>query len=129
VIRRAAILLGVPVALAALIAFPLGLVFGEYQWLCAAVAVALVVTPGLITLVIADQLAGTSPYGRLVALVLGTFVRLAVGFGGAVLVFALSKPTFHTDPISYWAWVLGAYLTTLVVETVLLSGGQAAGSA
>ena len=133
-IRRAAILLGVPAALAALVAVPLGLVRGEYQWLCAAVAVALVVPPGLVTLVISDRLSVPSSdpraaYGRLVALVLGTFVRLVVGFGGAVAVFLLSKPTFHTDPLSFWFWVLGAYLTTLVVETVLLSGKPAAGGA
>ena len=36
-IRRAAILLGVPVLLAVAFAIPLGLWRGEYQWLCAGV--------------------------------------------------------------------------------------------
>ena len=47
-------------------------------------------------------------------------MRLLIGFGGAVLVFVLSKPMFHADAISFWMWVLGAYLATLVVETLLL---------
>jgi hypothetical protein len=126
VIRRAAGLVGVSLALAVLVAVPLGVWRGAYQWLCAAIAVGLTVLPGLVTLVLAERLS-KSPFGPVVALFLGTFVRLVVGFGGAVVVFLASKPTFHADPWSYWAWVLGMYLTTLVVETVLL--GRASGAA
>ncbi len=120
-IRRAAILLGVPVGLVALFAIPLGLWRGEYQWLCAAVAVALVVPPGLVTLYLAERLAKTSIFGPLLALAMGTAVRVAVGFGGAVIVFLISKPTFNTEPLVYFGWVLGTYLTTLVTETALLA--------
>jgi len=121
VIRRAAILLGVPVLAAVLAALPLSAWRGEYQLLCAAVAVALVVPPGVVTLIVADRFGKSSAYGRVGAVFVGTFVRLLVGFGGAVLVFMLNKPTFHADAISFWLWVLGIYLTTLVVETVLLA--------
>lgn len=121
-IRRAAILLGVPVLLVVAVAIPLGLWRGEYQWLCAGVAVALVVPPGLVTLVLAERLARTSVFGPLLALGVGTAIRLAVGFGGAVLVFVLSRPTFHAEPLTYFGWVLGTYLTALVVETGLLAG-------
>lgn len=120
-IRRAAILLGVPVLLAGLVAVPLGLWRGGYQWLCAGVAVGLIVPAGVVTLVLADRLSRGSAFGSLVALVAGTAVRLAVGFGGAVAVFFASGPTFRTDPISFCGWVLGVYLTTLAVETVLLA--------
>ena len=126
-IRRAAILLGVPILLAAVLAIPLGLWRGEYQWLCAGIAVVLVVPPGVATLVVAERLAKTSLYGPLLALVVGTYGRVAIGFGGAAAVFLLSKPTFHADPFSYWGWVLGLYLTTLVVETVLLAQNRAGG--
>jgi len=44
-----------------------------------------------------------------------------VGFGGAVVVFLLAKPTFHADPFSFFGWVLGAYLVTLGTETALLA--------
>jgi hypothetical protein len=123
--RQAAVLLGVPVLLAAVAAVPLGLWRGPYQWVCAAVAVGLVIPPGLATLIAAERVSKSSPYAKVGTLVLGTFVRLLVGFGGAVVVFLLSKPTFHADAISYWAWVLGVYLTTLVVETVLLARANA----
>jgi hypothetical protein len=126
VIRRAALLLGVPVLAAALVAVPLGLWRGPHQWLCAAVAVALVVPPGLVTLVAAERLGKSSAYGRVATMVLGTFVRLLVGIGGAAVVFLLARPTFQADAVSFWAWVLGAYLTTLIVETALLAGKPAA---
>lgn len=120
-IRRAAILLGLPLALVVLVAVPLGLWRGEYQWLCAGVSVGLVIPPGVITLILADRFARTSLFGPLLALAIGTAVRLVVGFGGAVVVFLVSKPTFHSDPISFFGWLLGVYLTTLITETVLLA--------
>lgn len=125
-IWRAAILLGVPVVAVAAVAGPVGFVAGPYQWLCAAVATALVVPPGVVTLLVAERLAKVSVVGPLMALVVGTAIRLAVGYGGAVLVFFLARPTFHADPLSYFAWVLGLYLTTLIVETILLAQGTGA---
>lgn len=123
--KRAATLIGVPVLIVALVAFPVGLWKGEYQWLCAAVATALVVPPGLVTLILADRLSRGSVVGPFLAVALGTAVRMVVGFGGAVAVFFLTKPTFAGDPFSYLGWILGAYLTTLVVETRLLARIQA----
>lgn len=120
-IRRATILLGIPVVLAALVAVPLGFARGEYQWLCAAIAVGLIVPPGLITLILAEKLARVSMFGPLMALAVGTAVRLVFGFGGAVAVFLLNKPTFETDPKSFLGWVLGVYLLTLITETALLA--------
>ena len=126
--RRAAILLGVPVLVAALVAVPLWWWRGDYQLLCAAVAVVLVVPPCVGTLVVAERLARTSLYGPLLAVVIGTYGRIAVGFGGAAAVFFASKPTFHADPLSFWGWVLGTYLLTLLVETVLLARRRAGGA-
>lgn len=116
------ILLGVPVLVAGLLAVPLGLWRGPYQWLCAGVAVGLTVPPGLVTLWATERFARSSPYGRVVGAFVGTFVRLAVGFGGGAVVFFAAGDTFRDDFVSYWAWVLGMYLTTLVVETALLAG-------
>jgi hypothetical protein len=127
VIRRALLLVGLPVGLAALVAVPLGLERGSYQWLCAAVAVALTVLPGLITLVLAERLGRGTPAARVLAVFLGTAIRLAIGFGGGVVVFFASGPTFRADPISFWLWVLGLYLVTLVVETSLLGRERVAG--
>ena len=114
--RRAAVLLGVPVLLAIVAAVPLGLWRGPYQWLCAAVALAVVVPPGWSLLV-----GGCRGFSLRQVAVLGTCVRLLVGFGGAAAVFLLARATFQADAISFWTWLLGVYLTTLIVETVLLS--------
>jgi hypothetical protein len=73
------------------------------------------------TLIATERLRRGSAASQVAALVLGTAVRLLVGFGGAVLVFVLSKPTFHVDALGFWMWVLGVYLATLVVETALLA--------
>ena len=129
--RRAAMLVGLPVLLVGLAAVPLGVWRGPHQWVCAAVALGLTVTPGLVTLVLADRLTKGSPFGAITAVFLGTFVRLAVGFGGAVVLFLAAGDTFRRDPVSFWAWVLGAYLATLAVETAMLgrqvAGGKAPG--
>lgn len=116
-------MLGVPVVVAAVVAIPLGLWRGgEYQWLCAGVAVGLVVPPGLATLVLAERMSRAFLFGPLLAVSVGTALRLAIGFGGAVVVFFACKPTFHSAPLVYWGWVLGVYLVTLVTETALLAG-------
>jgi hypothetical protein len=52
-----------------------------------------------------------------------------VGFGGAVLVFKLVPSAFQAEPLSFWAWVLGAYLATLIVETAMLGWSVTVGSA
>jgi hypothetical protein len=115
------ILVGVVVTVVAAVALPLGLWRGGYQWWCAGIALALVLAPGVLAVFVTERFERVSVYGPLLGLVVGTFGRLLVGFGGAVAIFLLSKPTFHTDPISYWGWVLGTYLLALVIETVLLA--------
>ena len=127
-IRRVAILFFVPVGLAALVAVPLWVWRGDYQLLCAAIAVGLIVPSAVATFLVAERLSRNSLHGPLLAVAVGTYGRLAVGFGGAAAVFFASKPTFHTDPFSYWGWVLGTYLTTLLVETVLLARGRVGGA-
>lgn len=120
VLRSAVILLVVPALVMTTAALPLGLWRGWYQWLCAGIALGLTAPAGLATLLAANWFAKLSPYGRVVALFVGTFVRLVVGFGGGLVVFFGSGPTFRADPLSYWAWLLAAYLLTLVVETALM---------
>lgn len=128
-IRRVALMVAVPCLVIGLFAVPMGFVLGSYHWLCAAVALALTVPPTVATLIASDRLSRSSPYGRVVALFLGTAVRMVVGFGGAVVVFLAAKPTFHGEqggdyakPLTFLGWVLGAYLTTLVIEMALLAG-------
>jgi hypothetical protein len=120
VIWRAAILLFTPVLLLGIAAIPLGYWRGSHQWLCCAVAIGLTVPAGVVTLLATAWLDNTSPYGRVVSLFVGTFVRLVIGFGGGVLVFFAAGETFRGDPVSFWIWLLCAYLITLTLEMVLL---------
>ena len=122
-IRRLAILVGVSVAVTVVVAVPLGLWRGEYQWWCAGVAArGSVVPPGVIALFVAEP-AGANVSPWTVAGRSRSVHSDGCWWGSAVrlLVFLLSKPTFHADPISFFGWVLGAYLMTLVTETVLLA--------
>jgi hypothetical protein len=126
VIRRALLLVAITVGLVAAVALPLGLWRGPYQWLCAAVALGLTVLPGVLTLVAAERLGRGTPAARVLAVVGGTLVRVVLGFGGGVVVFLAAGPTFRADPISFWLWVLSAYLVALMTETSLLAGRRAA---
>jgi hypothetical protein len=118
-IWRATILLFAPIFLLGLAAIPLGLLRGPYQWVCFGVALGLTVPAGLSTLFASAWLGKTSPYGGVISLFLGTFLRLLVGFGGGVVVFFAAGPTFRADPVSFWVWLLSAYLITLISEMVL----------
>ena len=124
--RTALLVIGVPLAIGAAVAIPVGWIRGPQQWELAGIAFGLCLPPGLLVVVLADYLARTSPYGRVLAVFVGTFVRMAVGFGGAVLIFLAAGPAERSDRIAFWLWLLFAYLVTLVVETVVLSGRQTA---
>jgi len=124
VTRQLLLTLGVPLLVGAAVAIPVGLVRGPEQWGFAAVAFGLCVPPGLAVVLLSNYFIRTSPYGRVVAMVVGTFVRLAVGFGGGVAVFLLAGPDDRADKLAFWLWLLFAYLTTLAVETALFAGRQ-----
>jgi hypothetical protein len=127
VIRRLLTATFVPLAIGAAVAIPLVLMLGENQAVFAATAFGLCVASGLVVILLHDYLDRASPFGKLVALAAGTMIRLAVGFGGAAAVFfLLMNLEEKNDKIAYFAWVLFAYLTTLLVETVMFAKPLAA---
>lgn len=122
--RVAALVVGLPLLIGAVVAVPVGWIRGPVQWQLAGIAFALCVPPGLLVVLLADYLGRVSPYGRVLAVFVGTFVRMAVGFGGGVLIFLAAGFDNRADKVAFWLWLLFAYLVTLVVETVVLSGRQ-----
>ncbi len=124
-IRRLLIVVGVPILIGVVVAIPLGLVLGSKQWAFAGTAFALCVPPGLAIVLLHDYLIQTSPFGRILAMAIGTFVRLVTGFGGGVVVFFLLGLEERSDKLAYWIWILFAYLTTLVTELMVLAKPQA----
>ncbi len=121
-IRKLLLVVGLPLAIGALVAIPVGLIRGPAQWGLAGTAFGLCVLPGLVVVAVGDYLIRTSPYGQLLALVVGTFVRLVAAFGGGVVIFLLAGPVDRADRIAFWLWVLFAYIATLTVETALMAG-------
>jgi len=128
VTRNALILVGLPLLLGLVVGVPVGMALGPRQWAFAGIAFGLCVPPGLVTLLLGEYLIQTSPFGRVLAVFAGTFVRLVVAFGGGVLVFALAGPAERADRVAFWLWVLFAYLTTLVIETGLMARSPGAGA-
>ena len=124
--RRLLIVVGVPILVGAVVAIPIGLALGSKQWAFAGIAIALCVPPGLAIVLLHDYLIQTSPFGRILAMAIGTFVRLVAGFGGGIVVFFLLRLEERSDKLAYWIWILFAYLTTLVMELVVLAKPQAA---
>jgi hypothetical protein len=120
VIRQAGILIALPILIVGLVAVPLGLFLGSYQWQCSGIAIGLTVPAGVVTLLASTKMNKIPHYGRVIGLLVGTMVRLIVGFGGGSLVFFASGPMFQSDPVTFWLWLLGAYLTTLTIEMILL---------
>ena len=118
---RLLIVVGIPILVGAVVAIPLGLALGSKQWTFAGIAFALCVPPGLAIVVLHDYLIQTSPFGRILAMAIGTFVRLVTGFGGGVVVWFLLGLDERSDKLAYWIWILFAYLTTLLVELIVLT--------
>lgn len=116
------LVVGLPLLVGLLVAVPAGLVLGPAHWTFAAVAFGLCVPPGLAVVLLAEYLSRTSQYGRVVAVFAGTGIRMAVGFGGGVLFYLAAGPEDKAGKVAFWLWVLFAYITALVVETVLLAG-------
>jgi hypothetical protein len=120
VTRRLAIMLGVPVLLAVAVAAPLAQWRGPQHWKFAAAAVALTVPVGLVTLRLAFRASRVPVYGPVLAMAAGMFLRIVVGFGGAVLLLVAGGGVFRSEPLVFIGWVLGLYLTTLTVELALI---------
>lgn len=125
--RRAAVLLAAPTLAGLVVAGAVGAAFDSRHWTLAAVAFGLCVPPGLATFALVEYLATTSPYGRLLGLMLGTAIRLVVGFGGGAAWLLLAGPDDSRGKVAFLLWLLFAYLATLVAETVLLARPAPAG--
>ncbi|WP_439626942.1 hypothetical protein [Gemmata sp.] len=118
--RRLAIMLCVPVLLAVAVAAPLAQWRGPQHGKFAAAAVALTVPVGMVTLRLAFRSGRVLVYGPVLAMAAGMFLRVAVGFGGAVLLLVAGGGAFRGEPLVFMGWVLGLYLTTLTVELALI---------
>jgi len=90
--------------------------------LYSAVAAVLALIPALVTMAWCDLALGQSPEQQLAAVLGSTGIRMAFVVAiGLFLYFAI--PAFTST--WFWLWIIGFYLWTLAVETVLLTRRQA----
>lgn len=89
----------------------------ESVWLISGAALALVMVPMFITLVLIQWALRGSPENQLLAVLGGTGIRMAVVSVAAILLY-LEVPDLHRPGFLYW--VIGLYLVTLTLEVVLV---------
>jgi hypothetical protein len=123
--RRLLAVMLVPTLLGALAAAVASQVIGSDQWLYFMIAFGLCVPAGLVVVLLQQYLIGTSPYGRVVAMGVGTAIRLVACFGGGLVLFLLVKPEERNEKLAFWIWILFAYLTALAVETAVFAKARA----
>lgn len=125
-IRSLVIVIGIPLLVGVAAVVPVSQVLGPQHWTLAGIAFGLTVPPSLVTLSLSQYLIRTSPLGLVLAVFVGTFVRLVVGYGGGVIVFFVVSLEARADKAAYWLWLLFAYLTTLATDTALLARAKSA---
>lgn len=95
--------------------------FSPVQVKAAAVAVGLTVPAAFGTFWLTRWMAARHPLGGAVGMLVGTVLRLGVAFGGGAAAFLLA-PDLRSAGVVLWLWLLFAYLSSLLAETVLLVG-------
>jgi hypothetical protein len=123
--KRLGVFVGGTVAFWAILAVPVGLLWGEAGLLQCSVAAAFCLLPAAATMAWAlwafkDQ----APEQQVLSVLGGTGVRLLLVLGGG-LALAVSLP--ESFPESFWFWLLAFYLFTLALEIILIVG-QSAGA-
>jgi hypothetical protein len=115
-------LIGLSLALWVVVAVPSRWLWGDAAAVYSGVALLLCLAPTALTLVWSDWAFRQSAVQQLVVVLGGTGVRMAFVLAAA---WALVTwvPYFQLQP-GFWAWVLGAYLATLALETVLMVRGR-----
>lgn len=124
--RRLFAVMVLPLLIGAAVAIPAALALGPNQWAFAAIGFGLCVPPGLAVLLLHDYLARTSLFGKVMSMFAGTLIRLVVCLGGGVAAFLLANLEEKADKIGFLVWILFAYLTTLVIETVVFAKPRSA---
>jgi hypothetical protein len=120
---RLAVLISGCIGLWMLVAFPAYYLGGEPGLLFSATAAVLCLVPAAATQLWADKVAGKSPELQLAVVLGGTGIRMVcvIGFG---MVLFFGVPVFAAA--GFWLWVVGFYLATLTLETILVAGSLTA---
>ena len=98
--------------------YPAWKVDGAAGLLMSGSAALLCLAPAVVTLLWGLRAMTGTPAERLQHAVFSTLLRMGVVLGGAVVLY-VSVPAFQKN--AFWLWVIGFYMGTLALETVLLN--------
>jgi hypothetical protein len=112
-------LIGGTFAAWALAYLPARLLGGERAVIYSLTALVICLIPTALTLAWACQTLGRSPSQSLRLVVGGTGVRVTFVLGAGLI---LNQAVAYFQQTSFWFWILGFYLVTLSLETLLVRG-------
>jgi hypothetical protein len=121
--KRVGILLAAAVGFWAVAFLPARLLGGTTAVVYSLVALALCLTPALLTLLLASRQPSSSPQQTVLIVFGGTGLRMGCVLGGGLLLYTQVE---YFQQIAFWFWLLVFYLYVLLVEVWLLRSSQTA---
>jgi hypothetical protein len=110
-------LIGIVVLAWVAVSYPAWRLGGSIGLLMSAVAAGLCLVPAVATFLWGQRVLGGSPTDQMQHVFLGTTLRLFFVLGGGM---ALYFGVEEFNRTAFWLWVMGFYLATLGLETLLL---------
>jgi hypothetical protein len=119
-------LIGVTIAVWAAAFLPARLLGGERAVIYSLVALFICLIPSAITLAWACRTIKYRPSQAFVVIASGTGVRVTFVLGAGLI---LNQAVAYFEHTSFWLWILGFYMVTLGLETLLVRSLKPAASA
>ncbi|HEV8060761.1 MAG TPA: hypothetical protein VGP68_12850 [Gemmataceae bacterium] len=120
------ILIGGTIAVWAAAFLPARLLGGERTLVYSLVALLICLIPSAFTLAWACRTIKYRPSQAFVVIASGTGVRVTFVLGAGLI---LNQAVTYFEQTSFWLWILGFYMVTLCLETLLMRGLKSAASA
>jgi hypothetical protein len=126
VTRSLAILIGVTVAVWAAAFLPARMLGGERAVVYSLVALIICLIPSVVTLIWACRTIKYRPSQAFAVIASSMGVRMTFVLGAGLI---LNQAVPYFEPMSFWVWILGFYMLSLCLETLLVRNLKNAASA
>ena len=124
--RSLGILIGVTVAVWAAAFLPARMLGGERTLIYSLVALVICLIPSVVTLIWACKTLKYRPSQAFTVIASSMGVRMTFVLGAGLI---LNQAVPYFEPMSFWFWILGFYMVTLALETLLVRNLKSAASA
>jgi hypothetical protein len=94
--------------------------FGPPQLRCASAAIFLTMPVALLTLWLVRREQVRRPNVAIMLILAGSLARMMLALGGGLIVF-LGTDWCRSGGVSFWFWLIAAYLSTLTAEVFVLA--------